>query len=231
MAIDGPAASGKSTVGHRVADELDYLFFDTGIMYRAVTWAALAKGVPIQDEAAVTQIAESVDIDLAAPDAHTNDGRQLTVLLDGVDITWSIRTPEVERQVSAVAAYAGVRKALTAPQRRIAIRYGARTADKAGIVMVGRDIGTVVVPEAPVKVYMDASAEERARRRYDELVARGKIVVYSEVLQDIRRRDAVDSQRDVAPLRPAKDAMVIDTTVLTPKAVAERILELVRQNP
>ncbi|MBK8051466.1 MAG: (d)CMP kinase [Anaerolineales bacterium] len=228
VAIDGPAASGKSTVGHHVADELGYLFFDTGIMYRAVTWAAIAEQVPVEDEQTVTEMARVDVIDLAAPDTASRDGRQLTVLLDGVDITWQIRTPEVDRQVSAVAAYPGVRQALTVQQRRIALRYGTGHAEKRGIVMVGRDIGTVVVPEAPVKIYMDASAEKRARRRFDELVARGKQVDYDDVLQDIRRRDALDSQRDIAPLRPADDAIVIDTTAMTPEAVARRIVEAAR---
>lgn len=228
IAIDGPAASGKSTVGYSVANLLDYLYFDTGIMYRAVTWAALTRQVTLADEPGVTQLAGTVDIDLAAPDPGAQDGRQCTVLLDGVDITWPIRTPEVDRSVSVVAAYPGVRAALTVQQRRIAERYGRGDAGKPGIVMVGRDIGTVVIPTATVKVYMDATAAERARRRHLELVQRGKQIPYAEVLRDIERRDQVDTQRAVSPLRPASDALIVDTTTLTPEGVVDRVLTLIQ---
>lgn len=227
IAIDGPAASGKSTVGYLLADLLDYLFFDTGVMYRAVTWAALSRNVSIADAGAVSALAQTVNIDLAAPYAGETDGRHCTVLLDGADITWKIRKPEVDRHVSAVSAYPDVRAALTVQQRRIAGRYGSGEADLPGVVMVGRDIGTVVVPEAPVKIYMDASAEERAHRRYRELIARGKEADYPTVLADIRRRDAIDSQRDVAPLRAAEDAVIVDTTALTPEEVAARVVGVI----
>ena len=169
----------------------------------------------------------TVEIDLLPPAADQQDGRQVTVLLDRVDVTWAIRTPEVDQNVSPVAAYPGVRAALTAQQRRIAQRYGAGAAEKPGIVMVGRDIGTVVMPGAPVKIYMDASAEERARRRHQELSARGKPIDYGQVLADIVRRDEIDSQRAVAPLRPAADALRIDTTALPPAAVVARVLQAV----
>jgi CMP/dCMP kinase len=227
VAIDGPAASGKSTVGYLLAQLLDYLFFDTGVMYRAVTWAALDRGVTIGDEASVSRLAREVDIDLAAPHAEQNDGRHCTVLLDGIDITWKVRKPEVDRHVSSVSAYPEVRAALTVQQRRIARRYGSGEADRPGVIMVGRDIGTVVVPDAPIKIYMDASAEERARRRHRELAARGKPVEYAMVLADIQHRDAVDSQRDVAPLRAANDAVIVDTTTLTPDEVAARVVGLI----
>jgi len=227
VAIDGPAASGKSTVGYLLAAQLDYLFFDTGVMYRAVTWAALDRSVAIGDEDSVSRLAREVNIDLAAPHAEQDDGRHCTVWLDGIDITWKVRKPEVDRQVSSVSAYPEVRAALTVQQRRIAGRYGSGEADRPGVIMVGRDIGTVVVPDAPIKIYMDASAEERARRRHRELTARGKPVEYAIVLADIRRRDAVDSQRDVAPLRAAEDAVVLDTTALTPEEVAARVVGLI----
>ena len=163
IAIDGPAASGKSTLGRRLADSLGYLFFDTGVMYRAVTWSAIQRGLEISDEAAVTSLAETVQIDVRPPSKE--DGRACDVLLDGVDITWETRRPEVEANVSPVSAYSGVRQALAAKQRRIGLR--------GQVVMVGRDIGTVVLPEADLKIYLDASAEQRALRRYLEISSGG----------------------------------------------------------
>ncbi|MBC7316382.1 MAG: (d)CMP kinase, partial [Chloroflexi bacterium] len=149
------------------------------------------------------------------------DGRQYTVLADGVDITWAIREAEVDRGVSPVSAYAGVREALVAQQRRIG-REG-------GVVMVGRDIGTVVFPEAEVKIYLDASPEERARRRYRELQQRGVATSYEEVLADLKRRDGIDSTRAVAPLRPAQDAVIVDSTLMTVEEVVARVLEIVKR--
>jgi len=217
--MDGPAASGKSTVGARVAERLGYLYFDTGVMYRAVTWAALDRGIPIEDEAAITDLALRLRIEVLPPTVE--DGRQYTVLADGVDITWAIREAEVDRGVSPVSAYAGVREALVAQQRRIG-REG-------GVVMVGRDIGTVVFPEAEVKIYLDASPEERARRRYRELQQRGVATSYEEVLADLKRRDGIDSTRAVAPLRPAQDAVIVDSTLMTVEEVVARVLEIVKR--
>jgi cytidylate kinase len=232
VAIDGPAGSGKSTIGFSVAALCSFLFFDTGIMYRAVTLAALQRGVAIEDEAGVTLLAETVHIDLAAADTAadtaTEDGRQTTVLLDDNDVTWTIRTPIVDKHVSPVAAYAGVRAALTVQQRRIAQRYGRGDADKRGIVLVGRDTGTVVAPDAAVKIYMDASAEERARRRHVELAARGQTVAFENVLRDILRRDDIDSHRAVAPLRAAEDAIVVDTTGMSPHEVVAAVSAAIR---
>ncbi len=204
IAIDGPAASGKSTIGGLLAERLGYIYLDTGVMYRAVTWAALDRGIDIDDEAAVTGLAEHVQIDVQTPSA--DDGRQYTVLCDGHDVTWAIRTPEVDRAVSPVSAYPGVRAAMSAQQRRIGL---------AGrVVMVGRDIGTVVLPEADLKIYLDAAVEERARRRLLERQARGEPAVYDQVLAAMRRRDQIDSQRATAPLRPARDAIIVDSTCL-----------------
>jgi len=217
IAIDGPAASGKSTVGERVANRLGYLFFDTGAMYRAITWIALTRNVEITDEAAVTRLAETVRLDILP--AGVADGRQYTVLADGHDITWDLRRPEVDRYVSPVSAYPGVRAALTAQQRRIA---------RAGrVVMVGRDIGTVVVPDADLKIYLDASVEERARRRYQERIQHGERANYEEILMAMRRRDEIDSQRTHAPLRPAEDAIIVDSTHLGIEAVVARVMALV----
>ncbi len=231
IAIDGPAASGKSTVGYAVAAALDYLFFDTGVIYRAVTWAALAQHLDLTDAGAVASLASAVEIDVTTPAADVNDGRQCTVLMDGRDVTWLIRTPDVDQNVSVISAYAGVRRALTDQQRRIGLRYGSGQAEKAGVVMVGRDIGTVVLPEAGLKIYMDASAEVRAQRRCLELQRRGKVVPYAEVLRDIRLRDQADSQRDVSPLRPADDAVVIDTSDHAPAAVVHEVLVLAQSCP
>lgn len=224
VAIDGPAGSGKSTIGFAVAGLCSFLFFDTGIMYRAVTLAALQRGVAIEDESGVTELAETIHIDLAAPGADEEDGRQTSVLLDGNDVTWTIRTPIVDKHVSPVAAYAGVRAALTVQQRRITQRYGRGEADKPGIVLVGRDTGTVVAPDAAVKIYMDASAQERARRRHVELAARGQVVAFENVLRDILRRDEIDSHRAVAPLRAADDAVIVDTTGMSPQAVVAAVV-------
>jgi len=217
IAIDGPAASGKSTVGGLLAERLGYVYFDTGVMYRAVTWAALEQGIAIEDEAGVTALAQQLRIDVARP--TVDDGRQYTVLADGTDVTWAIRTPEVNLGVSPVSTYAGVRAALTAQQRRIGQR--------GRIVMVGRDIGTVVLPDADLKVYLDATADERAQRRYREVLARDEAIDYEDVLASVRRRDKIDSGRDVAPLRAAGDAVTIDTTSLGVDQVLERVLALV----
>lgn len=216
IAIDGPAASGKSTVGSRVADALGYLFFDTGVMYRAVTWIALQRGIAISDEDAISQIAADVPIDVRP--ASQEDGRACDVLVEKDDITWQIRRPEVDANVSAVSAYQGVRAALTQQQRRIGLR--------GDVVMVGRDIGTVVIPEAGLKIYLDASAEERAQRRYDEVRARGEEADYAEILDKVKKRDHVDSTRALAPLRPAEDAVIIDSDDLNEEQVFEKIMAL-----
>jgi len=222
IAIDGPAAAGKSTIGELLAEELDYLYFDTGVMYRAVTWAVLQRGIPIEDEQAVSRLAEEVRIDVLQP--AVEDGRQYTVCVDGQDVTWDLRRPEVEHGVSPVSAYPAVRAALTAQQRRIGLQ--------GRVVMVGRDIGTVVLPEAPLKIYLDATAEARARRRYLENRERGQKVRYADILRAMRRRDRIDSQRDAAPLRPADDAVIIDTTDLHIQQVMAQVRELVlRRDP
>lgn len=218
IAIDGAAASGKSTIGNRLARRLGYTYFDTGVMYRAVTWAALREGVSIEDEAGVTELAESLVIEVTPP--TRDDGRQYTVYADEQDVTWAIREPAVEEFVSPVSAYPGVRRALTEQQRRIAT--------SGHMVMVGRDIGTVVLPDADLKLYIQASVEERAHRRYQECRARGERVTYDEVLTSMRRRDQIDSQRTHAPLRPADDAVIIDTDGLDIEEVMGRIESLLQ---
>jgi cytidylate kinase len=220
IAIDGPAASGKSTLAEQLARSLEYLYFDTGIMYRAITWVALQRRVAIDDERSVTNLADNVAIDVTPP--SIDDGRKYDVIVAGEDITWDIRRPEVDAVVSIVSAYPGVRSALSAQQRRIGLR--------GRVVMVGRDIGTVVLPEADLKIYLDASVEERARRRYLELQARGNSPKFEDILTAMRLRDEIDSTRDVAPLRPAEDAVIVDSDELDFDQVYAHVEGLVRQD-
>ena len=217
ITLDGPAASGKSTLGERLAQALNFIYLDTGVMYRAVTLAALNKNVEIDNEELVTQVAEEIDLDIRS--ASLDDGRSNDVILDGKDVTWDIRLPEVEAHVSQVSAYRGVRLAMTQKQREIG--------ERGGIVMVGRDIGTVVLPNAEIKLYLDASVEERARRRHLELINRGKKSDFEFVLDDLKRRDKIDSSREIAPLKPAEDALMIDSDNMNADEVYKYILELI----
>lgn len=219
ITLDGPAASGKSTIGRKLADTLGYLFFDTGIMYRAVTWIAIQRDMDLNDGITLTELAENAHIDIRPP--SKNDGRACDVIIAEKDVTWEMRSSEVDANVSVVSAYAGVRKALTEQQRRIGLR--------GKVVMVGRDIGTVVLPEADLKIYLDASAEERARRRYDEIIARGEQSNYDEILKKMIERDRIDSTRAVAPLRPADDAVIIDSDKMDAEQVFEHVLKLCKQ--
>ena len=216
IAIDGPAASGKSTLGRRLADSLGYLFFDTGVMYRAVTWITLQRGLDVQDEAAVTDLAEKIQIDVSP--ASRPDGRVCDVMVEGKDVTWETRRPEVDANVSIVSAYRGVRSAMSKQQRRIGQR--------GRVIMVGRDIGTVVLPEANLKIYLDASAQERARRRSNEIKARGGEADYNDILASVIERDRIDSTRDVAPLRAADDAVMIDSDSMSSDEVFEKVKRL-----
>ena len=216
IALDGPAASGKSTLGRTLADSLGYLFFDTGIMYRAITWIALRHDMDLHNEAAITELAQNAQIDIQPP--SKDDGRACDVLIGEKDVTWDMRGDDVDANVSIVSAYAGVRKALSDHQRRIGMR--------GKVVMVGRDIGTVVLPEADIKIYLDASAEERAKRRYEEIIARGEKADYDEILKKVIERDRIDSTRAVAPLRPADNAVIIDSDQMDAAQVFERVLAL-----
>lgn len=219
IAIDGPSASGKSTLALLLAQHLNYLYFDTGVMYRAITLAAMKKQINIFDETSLTKLAQQSQIDVKP--ATVDDGRNFDVYIDGEDVTWEIRTPEVEKYVSQVSTYSGVRKALTQQQRRIGMR--------GKVVMVGRDIGTVVLPEAELKIYLDASARERASRRFIELRDRGEQVDFDSVLASMENRDQIDSGREIAPLQPAKDAVIIHTDGMDIKDVFSRVLDLVKQ--
>ena len=215
IAIDGPSAAGKTAVGTRVAHELGYRFIDTGMMYRAVTWLALEKQLDLHDESALAKLALATDIAIEPP-AADGPGR---VLVDGDDITDRLRTTEVGEAVSLVSRVPGVRTAMVAVQRRLA--------EEGGIVMAGRDIGTVVMPEALLKAYLDASLDERVRRRHQELLAMGRVMTEQDVRDELSLRDRIDSERAVSPLRPAGDAEVIDTDHLPLEEVVARIMELV----
>lgn len=219
IAIDGPAGSGKSTLGLRLAQTLGYVFLDTGVMYRAVTLVALERGVDVRDEAAVTRLAEKAVIRVRR--ASRQDGRTSDVLVDDRDVTWDTRRPDVEANVSLVSSYRGVRRALWDKQRDSAREAGP-------IVMVGRDIGTVVLPDADLKIYLDASLEERARRRYQQDLEQGAASSFEETLSKMKERDRIDSTRDIAPLRAADDAVVVDSDRLTADQVFEQVLQLCR---
>lgn len=207
IAIDGPVASGKTTVGREVARRLGYQFVDTGVFYRAVTLAALRREVSVHDPEALTALAESLELRLA----HGGEG----MLVDGEDVTGELRAPDVDASVSSVAETAGVRRAVLRPQRE--------AAGDGNVVMVGRDIGTIVLPGS-AKVYLDASVEERARRRALELQAQGARRSEADVRANLEHRDAIDSQRSEAPLRAAADAHVAATDGLDVQGVVELVL-------
>ena len=217
IAIDGPAASGKTTVGKMLADRLGFLLLDTGCMYRAVTWAVLRNGLSPDNERAVTELATKIRLEIEPP-GNLSDGRLYTVLLDDLDITWQIRAGEVDVNVSQVSAYKGVRQELVRRQRAIA--------ERGKVVVVGRDIGTVVLPNAPLKLYIIASPEERAGRHWAETVNRTGDASYERILDDMIRRDQYDGRREHSPMRPADDSIIIDTTGRQPESVLSSILAL-----
>jgi cytidylate kinase len=200
-------------VGLRLARELGYRLVDTGMIYRAIAWAALEQGIDLSDDDAVVALARNAGLELGQPQANGGP----TIRIDGRDITAELRRPDVDRTVSQVSRLPGVRQAVLDLQRRLAA--------EGRIVMLGRDIGTVVLPYAPLKVYLDASPEVRAQRRYDELRANGNERPRSEILAELRQRDEMDSNRHVSPLRPADDAVVVDTDSLTLEEVVRRVRE------
>lgn len=206
IAIDGPVASGKTVVGRAVAGRLGYRFLDTGSMYRAVTWTAIRRGVDLDDHTALAFLARSVDMRLEAGDR---------LIVDGEDATDHLRDDDVERAVSPVSAVPGVRTALVSQQRAVA--------DRGPIVMVGRDIGTAVLPDAQIKVFLQASSEVRARRRHNQNRDRDGSISYERVSDDLARRDKIDSGRAMSPLRPAPDAIVIDTAAMTVDQVIDQV--------
>lgn len=205
IAIDGPAAAGKSTVAQLLADQLGVLIFDTGALYRAVTLSALRDHADLADGQSLADRASKLNIALSAP--SRDDGRLADVRLDGEDVSWAIREPDIDANVSQVAAHPEVRDALLPTQRE--------NAAGAAVILVGRDIGTVVLPDAGTKFYLDASVEERARRRYQDMRAQGADMEFASVLEELRERDYKDSSRATAPLRAADDAVRVDTDGLS----------------
>jgi cytidylate kinase len=219
IAIDGPAGAGKSTIGRLLAQKLGYLFLDTGVMYRAVALAALRRGISATNEPTLAGVAETLPIQVRVPNDAEDDGRLSTVLVGNEDVTWEIRRPEVEAVVSEIASHPSVRHALVRQQRRLATQ--------GPVVMVGRDITTEVLPDADLKIYLDASLEERARRRYDELIERGRDVTYEQVEAEITHRDDLDMHRAAGALRQADDAIRVFTDGHTVEQTLEKILDIV----
>lgn len=214
VAIDGPAGAGKSTIAKIVAERLGYAYIDTGAMYRSVTWKFLQSGAEF-DEALISEIAHTCVIEFR-PEAKVN-----RVFVDGTEVTDAIRSAEVTANVSRVAAIGPVREAMVVQQRRMG--------ETGGVLMDGRDIGTVVFPNAQLKLFLTASVEERARRRYQELVDKGQQVDLAQLQQEIADRDRQDSERAISPLRQAEDALLLDTSAMTIDEVASYILQLVRE--
>lgn len=220
IAIDGPAASGKSTLGKLLADRLEYVFFDTGVMYRAATLAAMNQKLDLSDEMAVTDLTRRIRIDVRKPSIQ--DGRMNDVVLDDKDVTWAIRDRDVERNVSQVSAFPGVREELTGQQRHIG--------ERGRVVMIGRDIGTVVMPSAGLKLFVEAAPEVRALRRVNELKDRGESADYQEILKSMILRDKIDSSRETAPLKPAVDAVIISTDEMTLEQVYSKVIDLLEKS-
>ncbi|MFC4354560.1 (d)CMP kinase [Chryseomicrobium palamuruense] len=214
IAIDGPAGAGKSTIAKLAAEKLQYTYVDTGAMYRALTYKSLQQKKNLADEQALLELLMSSCIELEPSPA----GQQ--VYLDGQNVSEAIRMPEVTANVSEVAAHAAVRKEMVDRQMKLA--------ESGGVLMDGRDIGTHVIPDAELKLFMSASADERARRRFEDNKSRGIHIPVEELKQDILRRDKLDSEREASPLIQAEDAIFLDTTTLTIEDVVEEIVNLVK---
>jgi CMP/dCMP kinase len=216
IAIDGPVGSGKSTLARRVAERMGYVYIDTGAMYRSIALKALRRGVPLEAADRLTALAGETRIDLRAQDG----GQQ--VFLDGEDVTSAIRTPEVAQAASKVAVVPGVRRVLVAEQRR--------AGGRGGVVMEGRDIGTVVFPDAELKIFLTASPEVRAERRRREHQQKGDAIDLARTLDEIRERDRRDRERKDSPLVRGKDAVVVDSTAMEPEEVARLVVMLARES-
>lgn len=210
VAIDGPAAAGKSTVAKKVAERLNITYIDTGAMYRAFTWYVLEKGLDPQNEEQSNSLIPEVKIELKP---------NHIVLCNGVDVSEAIRQPRVSSKVSYIASYKEIRLALVEQQRRMA--------SEGSVVMDGRDIGTYVLPNADVKIYQIASVETRAVRRYEENLSKGIPCTYEEIENDVRSRDYIDSHREFAPLKPAHDSVLLDTSYLSIEESVEKVIEIV----
>ena len=215
IAMDGPVGAGKSSIANAVAKALNILHLDTGAMYRTIGLAALRQGLDLQDEAAITRLAETIDVGVR----HGEDGQH--TLLAGEDVSGLIRTEQVSMAASTVARYAGVRRAMVAIQQKLA--------SETDMLVDGRDICLVVLPNATVKIYLTASAEARAMRRFLELQKKGAPDTYEQVLEDLKQRDWQDMHREVDPLRPAEDAIIVDTTEMTFDQVVEHIIGIVKE--
>ena len=217
IAIDGPSAAGKSTLAKRLAKDLGFTYLDTGAMYRALALKVLSEGIDISNDAALPELIGRTEIDLA------ETGGKLKVLLDGEDVSEKIRTPEVSQMASKTSALKVVRHWMLVLQRALGQR--------GNVVAEGRDIGTVVFPDAEVKIYLDASVQERARRRVEELRKAGRQVSLDETLREMGERDKRDSERDLAPLRKANDAIAIDSTSLDAETLARRVMQEIHEKP
>lgn len=215
IAIDGPAGAGKSTIAKIVAKKLHLFYVDTGAMYRAIAYKALKSGAPLDDESKISQIAKTTKVVLDHSDERL-------VWCDGENVTQAIRNPEISRAVSVVASYQGVRERLVELQRM--------EAKRGGVVMDGRDIGTHVLPDADYKIFLTATSEERARRRWAELSKAGNVVTYDEVARDMLKRDRSDTEREVSPLRPAQDAIILDTTGLSVDELVAKIIMITQED-
>ena len=216
ITIDGPAGAGKSTLGEQLARRLGYLYFDTGVMYRALTLAGLERQIPLDDPVQMAALAHQIEIAVQPPSLA--DGRLYTVLLDGRDVTWDLRRPDVERHVSLASSHPSVRATMRERQRAIG--------ECGQVVMVGRDIGSVVMPDAGLKIFLEVSLEERARRRTSELRARGRAVELGSIQADVARRDALDRHVMV----PADDAIVIQGDGLSPEEEVELVLQYLQRS-
>jgi cytidylate kinase len=215
IAIDGPAVSGKSSVGKAFARRIGFQFLDTGLMYRAATWDAVQNGIDVRDSSAVAEAVESIEFSVGI----TDDGDNL-IVINGRDVTKHLHSIEVDDAVSAVSAVGRVREIMVAEQRRLA--------SEGGIVMVGRDIGSVVLPDAPLKIYLTASVQTRAIRRHRDFINEGTDVELEVILRSMEQRDLVDSSRENSPLKPADDALIVDTDDLSFDQVVDRLLELAK---
>ena len=215
IAIDGPAGAGKSTVAKLIAKELGFLYIDTGAMYRALTLKALENKIDISDIARIIELAKNTRVEL-----RNNQFGPQEVLVDGKDVTLKIRQPRITQFVSDIAKIKGVREVMLALQRN--------TAKQGNVVLDGRDIGTVVFPNADKKFYIDAEFNERVRRRYKELTDLGQNVTLKDIESDLRNRDTIDSTREFAPLKKAEDAIYVDTTDMTIQEVVDNVLSYIR---
>ncbi len=213
IAIDGPVAVGKSSVGSLLAKRLGYIFFDTGMIYRAFTWKVLKSGISPEDKQKLCKLANTTKFDFVP----SKEGA-LSLFIDGEDISSKLLYPEIEELVPLIAKEGGVRQAMVSEQRKLA--------ERGKVVMAGRDIGTVVLPWAELKIFLTASTEERAKRRYKELLKRGENSSLEIVLADLKKRDEMDINRTISPLKPAEDAIIINTENLSLQQVVDKICTL-----